>query len=289
MPDAVPHNAAIADVLNRIADLLEAQDANPHRVRAYRNGADSVRTADRPVAEVVRHEGAEALEDLPGIGEGLAAAIAEYVTTGRSALLDRLEGETAPADLFVRVPGIGETLARRMVDELGVHTLEELEEAAHDGRLEQVEGFGPHRVRTVQLGLDALLRRSGAGRGARPVRRPGVDLLLALDDEYRRKAAAGRLRTIAPRRFNPSGEAWLPILHADREGWRFTVLYSNTARAHQLGTTRDWVVIYYERDGAKGQATVVTWQSGPEPLQGRRVVRGREEECRRYYTQQEAA
>ena len=76
-------------------------------------------------------------------------------------------------------------------------------------------------------------------------------------------------------------------MHVEREGWHFTVLFSNTARAHQLGTTRDWVVIYYDRDGAEGQATVVTKQEGP--LAGRRVVRGRESACRRYYDQEQAA
>ena len=60
-----------------------------------------------------------------------------------------------------------------------------------------------------------------------------------------------------------------------------TALYSNTKRAHDLGKTRDWVVLYFEHEGAEGQATVVTEQSGP--LQGKRVVRGREDECRRYY------
>lgn len=83
-------------------------------------------------------------------------------------------------------------------------------------------------------------------------------------------------RTIAPRRFNPDKKAWLPILHTERGPWSFTALFSNTARAHQLGTTDDWVVIYFERDGREGQCTVVTERPGPRA--GRRVVRGREDE-----------
>ena len=82
---------------------------------------------------------------------------------------------------------------------------------------------------------------------------------------------------IAPRRFNPSGAAWLPILHTERDPWRFTALYSNTARAHELGRTRDWVVIYFHQDDeVEGQRTVVTETLGP--LAGHRVVRGREGE-----------
>lgn len=70
-------------------------------------------------------------------------------------------------------------------------------------------------------------------------------------------------------------------MHVERDGWSFTALYSNTARAHDLGKTHDWVVLYYDQDGEEGQATVVTETHGP--LGGKRVVRGREAECRRYY------
>ena len=106
-----------------------------------------------------------------------------------------------------------------------------------------------------------------------------MPLLLAIDATYRRQAATGELPRIAPRRFNPEGKAWLPILHAEREGWHFTALYSNTARAHDLGRTDDWVVIYfYDDDHREGQCTVVTETHGP--MKGERVVRGREAECR---------
>ncbi|MGZ5127014.1 MAG: DNA-binding protein, partial [Burkholderiales bacterium] len=74
------------------------------------------------------------------------------------------------------------------------------------------------------------------------------------------------------------------IMHASRDGWHFTVLYSNTARAHELGRTRDWVVVYfYDGDHAEGQHTIVTEARGT--LAGRRVVRGREAECRALYAQ----
>jgi hypothetical protein len=120
------------------------------------------------------------------------------------------------------------------------------------------------------------------GRGRRLQPEPAVEVLLSLDREYRDKAVAGRLPLIAPRRFNPSGEAWLPVLHTERGEWHFTALFSNTAQAHQLNRTRDWVVIYYYDDEhAEGQHTVVTETRGP--LAGRRVVRGREAECKAHY------
>ena len=71
----------------------------------------------------------------------------------------------------------------------------------------------------------------------------------------RERAAKGLLRKIAPGRFNPAGEAWLPILHASHDGWHFTALYSNSRLAHQLKKTTDWVVIHYQRDGARKAAS----------------------------------
>jgi putative hydrolase len=92
-----------------------------------------------------------------------------------------------------------------------------------------------------------------------------------------RRAARVELRTIAPRRFNPEGRSWLPTLHTQRGDWQLTALYSNTARAHELGRTRDRVVRYYHSDhDAERQSTVVTETHGRR--KGRRVVRGRETE-----------
>jgi hypothetical protein len=108
---------------------------------------------------------------------------------------------------------------------------------------------------------------------------PSVETLLDVDREYRTQAALGQLPTIAPRRFNPEGKAWLPVLHTERGDWHFTALFSNTARAHKLGRTRNWVVIYYyDHSHREDQCTVVTETRGA--LRGERVVRGREEECR---------
>ena len=285
-----PSNQEIAHVLDTIADLLEAQDANPHRVRAYRTGAQSVEDADEQVAGLVHEGKQEDLRDLPGIGKGLAGVIREYVETGRSGLLERLQGEMAPGELFAQVPGIGPTLGKRIAERLDVQSLEELERAAHDGRLQEVEGFGEERVRNVRVALAGMLSRAAQRRAATGQSgdadedEPDVGTLLEVDAQYRRRAEAGELKKIAPKRFNPDNEAWLPIMHTEKEGWNFSVLYSNTARAHELDKTHDWVVIYYDQDGEEGQATVVTGRGGS--LEGRRIVRGRETESKKYYEQQ---
>jgi len=275
----LPDNEDIAGLLEQVADLLEAQDGDVYRVRAYRKAADTVRSQTESMAAILDEQGRQGLVRLPAIGKSIAATIDEFVHTGRLGLLDRLEGEVSPEDLFTTVPGIGDHLAHQIHEALGIETLEELELAAHDGRLESLPGIGPRRTRAVREILASVLSRSsrrrarrvGTPRRSRPA--PDVPMLLSVDAEYRRRAEAGELRTIAPRRFNPKGEAWLPVLHVSRGPWAFTALYSNTARAHRAGTTHDWVVLYFERDGDEGQRTVVTETRGPQA--GRRVVRGR--------------
>lgn len=284
-----PDNQEIADQLDRIADLLEAQEANPHRVRAYRRAAGTLRHLPHPAADLLAEQGHAGLIALPTIGEQLAGVIEEYVLTGRTALLERLEGEVSPEALLTTVPGLGDELAGRIHRQLGVESLEALEIAAHDGRLAQVPGMGPRRLELVRAAVGEMLRRAGRDRGrrARAAREvfgaegPPVDLLLEIDRLYREAADAGRLETIVPRRFNPDRRVRLPIMSLVREGWHLTALWSNTARAHELGRTRDWVVIYYDRDGREDQCTVVTEWSGP--LRGLRVVRGRELESAHFH------
>jgi hypothetical protein len=272
-------NLRAAQIFRECAEILKHQAANPFRVNAYVRAANVLDALQDDVHDLLDREGADGLVKLPGIGKGLAAAIDEIARTGRLSQLDRLRGEASPETLFQTLPGVGRKLAEDIHDTLHVDTLEALEAAAHDGSLLSVPGIGERRAAAIRAGLAAVLGR-GRSRRRRHGTVPSVRLLLAIDASYRKQAAAGKLPKIAPKRFNPEGKAWLPILHAEREGWHFTALFSNTARAHDLGRTRDWVVIYfYDDDHEEGQCTVVTETHGP--MQGERVVRGREAECRR--------
>lgn len=287
-------NADIAAALTRCADLLEIQHADAHRVSAYRIAAHSVRTYPGDVAELALRQGREALDAaLYGVGKSIAAAIEQLVRTGRWAMLERLEGAVSCEEIFMTLPGIGHELASRIHEQLGVETLEALEQAAHDGRLEGVEGMGPRRARAVRDALAVVFSRPshspapGDDASEKPPDAPSVEALLELDAHYRNLAQQGKLPRIVPRRFNPSGTTSLPILHDEVEGFHVHAMFSNSALAHKVKRTHDWVIIHHDREGVTGRHTVVTELHGP--LEGRRVVRGRELESSQHYARSSCA
>jgi putative hydrolase len=281
-------NSFIAERLNEYADILEQQQANRFRITAYRRAARTVAGLDEDLGDIYRHGGRKALVELDNVGTGIASAIAELVQTGRWSQLERLRGALDPETLFQTLPGIGPRLAARIHDQLDIDTLEELEVAAHDGRLQKLPGISHKREQMISASLAVMLSHPRSAFHRNVSAGPGVDQLLDVDREYREKSARAELATITPKRFNPDRRPWLPILHTMRGPWHFTALFSNTARAHELHRTRDWVVIYfYDDNHDEGQHTVVTETGGP--LKGRRVVRGREAECRDFYAAPPAA
>jgi hypothetical protein len=140
-------------------------------------------------------------------------------------------------------------------------------------RLAGIRDSLAHRLGRIRKALPAPLRPGES--------EPPVAELLDVDAEYRREASAGRLKTIAPRRFNPRGEAWLPVLHTTRGERHYTALFSNTARAHELDRTGDWVVLHWDEEPGERQCTVITSEFGR--FEGLRIVRGREAECEAHY------
>ncbi len=274
-------NRLAAERLREAAALLAHQQDNPYRAAAYRRAADAVAVLDRDLHDILDEGGIEALREIPAVGRGIAGALAEMVRTGRWTYLDRLRGSAEPQDIFCAIPGIGPELAKRLHEVLDVETLEQLEAALQGPGARKVAGVGPRRLAMLRASLAQMLARIRPVR-TMPADEPPVDVLLDVDREYRAKAAADELRKIAPRRFNPEAEAWLPILHTIRDAWHFTALFSNTARAHELGKVRDWVVVYFHADnGGEAQRTIVTETRGI--LAGQRVVRGRERECFSFY------
>lgn len=283
--DRVPitENYLVADRLDEIATLLTEQRADEFRVRSYRRAADTVRQLKEPLHETLERGGVEGLIALPTIGASIASLIEQQLRLGRMPLLDRLRGEVSAEHFFTTLPGIGPKLSHKLHDYLHVETLPELYIAAREGRLDQVPGIGHKRAIAIRETLAQRIKKTSEANPASIQMNCSVpvDDILAIDKEYRRQASEDRLPKIAPRKFNPGNVAWLPILHTELNGGHYTALFSNSARAHDLNTTSDWVVIYCDDLGTNGRWTVITSQFGD--LLGYRIVRGREDECRAYY------
>ena len=145
-------NSEVADVFNKVADLLEIEGENQFRVRAYRDAARTVGGHSRSVAEMVQQD--EDLTELPGIGKDLASKIQEIVESGKLSQAEELEKRTDPGlRELLGLPGLGRERVRELHERLGVRSLQELEEAARDGKIRELPGFG---TKTEQNILEAI-------------------------------------------------------------------------------------------------------------------------------------
>ena len=142
-------NSEIASVFDHVADLLDYQGGNVFRVRAYRNAAHTIGGLVEPLA-AVRADTTRSLTDLDGIGDDLAGKIEELLDTGRLPLLEELKVQV-PAAAFelMRVPGLGPKKVKQLVDALGIDSLEALEQACREKRVESVKGFGAKTQATI--------------------------------------------------------------------------------------------------------------------------------------------
>lgn len=150
-------NADIAAAFEQIADLLELQNANPFRVRAYRNAARIVGELKLDLAATIA--AGRPLPKLPGIGADLEAKIREFATTGRIGALERLKKQVPSGVVdLLKLPGLGPKRVRALYEELHVHTLPQLLRAARDGRIRSLPGFG---AKTEQHIAEAIERTMG--------------------------------------------------------------------------------------------------------------------------------
>ena len=149
-------NPDIARLFDEVADLLEIQDENPFRVRAYRNAARVVRDYPRPLVDEVR-KGTD-LTDIPGIGEDLAEKIATIVTKGELPLHRQLQSKL-PAGLLdlLRIPGLGPKRVKILYSKLKVHSAKDLETALAAGKVQKLKGFGPKMEQNIRAGLGLAL------------------------------------------------------------------------------------------------------------------------------------
>jgi DNA polymerase (family 10) len=233
-------NADIAAAFEQIADLLELQNANPFRVRAYRNAARVVGELKLDLAATIA--AGRPLPKLPGIGADLEAKIREFATTGRMAALERLKKEV-PAGVaeLLKLPGLGPKRVRALYEELHVHTLPQLLRAARDGRIRSLPGFG---AKTEQRIAEAIERQLGQVKRfklaiaaqyadallAHLKRAPGVVEVAAAGSLRRAKETVGDLDLLATA---PDGAAVC----------RHFTQYPDVAEVLQSGETRASVVL----------------------------------------------
>ncbi len=153
------HNEDVARIFDEIADLLDVQGDNPFRIRAYRNAARTLRALGGDIGDYRRQH--PDLSGLPGIGKDLAAKIGEILDTGQCRTLAKLR-QQVPHELteLLQLPGLGPKRVQALYHELDIHTLEQLERAARDGRVRELSGFGAKMETRI---LEALQAHSDTG------------------------------------------------------------------------------------------------------------------------------
>jgi len=147
------HNNDIAEVFNKIADLLEIKEENQFRIRAYRDAARTIGGLSKNVSDLI--EQGKTLSDLPGIGKDLAGKIETLVKTGTHPLLEDLE-EEIPGDLsgLMKIQGMGPKKVAAIYNKLGIKTKDDLKKAAEEHRIRDLEGFGKTTEKNILEELD---------------------------------------------------------------------------------------------------------------------------------------
>ncbi len=149
-------NIRIADVLDRIADLLEFKDDNPFKIRSYRLAAEAVREMSRSVAEIAER-GASALLEIESVGKSISSQIVEIVRTGTSSYLESLKREIPETVLdLLRIRGVGIKTAQLLHKDFGISSLEDLKVFAEGGGLESVQGLGEKMIRRIREEVSKL-------------------------------------------------------------------------------------------------------------------------------------
>ena len=159
-PSAAPKisNRQIAEVLAGIADMLEAQQSNPYRIQAYRNGARGLLDLSEPATDMLAR--GEALP-IPGLGERLRSHIAELIEHGSVTIANGFCIPTLPAGVraLMAVEHIGPYTAIRLHEELGIDSPQALWQAAQQGRIRHLPGFGVRSEARLKDAAEHLLSR----------------------------------------------------------------------------------------------------------------------------------
>ena len=147
-------NKEIAKIFEYIGRLLELKGENPFKARAYYNAA---RTIENLSIKLENHTSPAELKIIKGIGDALAEKIIELISTGTLEYLDRLEKEIPPGVIeMTRIPGLGVKKVKKIVDELGVQSIGELEYACFENRIKLLAGFGEKTQEKILEGIELI-------------------------------------------------------------------------------------------------------------------------------------
>ena len=176
-------NADIAARLEEFADLLDAMDVS-YKPQAYRRAAENVRSHQRPIAAIA-HEEPDAIEEIDRVGEAIAEKIVEYVETGEIEELEDLRDQL-PVDMaaLTNVEGVGPKTVGTLYEALNIVDLDDLEEAAREGRIQEVDGFGAKTESNILEGIEFARQTRGRhllGR-VRPLADDALDYLGATEN-----------------------------------------------------------------------------------------------------------
>ncbi|MBK6586489.1 MAG: DNA polymerase/3'-5' exonuclease PolX [Coprothermobacter sp.] len=152
-------NQEVANLLRQIAKILEIKGESTFRIRAYEEAATRVENLAEPIEDIWKRG---ELTNVPGIGESIAAKIEEYLKTGKSSYLEEISKDI-PKGLFemMEVPGIGPRLAWRLYTEAGIQSIEELERALVEHKLQGLRGFGAKMEKKLLDGIQMYRQLSG--------------------------------------------------------------------------------------------------------------------------------
>ena len=144
----------VATTLVNIATLLELKGENPFKSRAYLNAARALEGLSESLDKVIAEE---RLAEVSGIGESIQKKICELVTTGKLAYYEELRAVTPPGLVaMLEIPGLGPKKIKAMHDQLGIETIEQLEQACKEGKVAKLKGFGEKTQQKILEGIAFL-------------------------------------------------------------------------------------------------------------------------------------
>ena len=239
------HNAEIAAIFNKYADLLEIDGANEYRVRAYRTAARNISSLSQNAADMV--EKGKDLSKLAGIGKDLAGKIAEIVETGTLSEFEGLK-QKLPAGLLnlTQIEGMGPKRIATLHQELGITSLDELEKAARQNKVRDLPGFAAKTEKAILEEIERLGKQEDSGKRlklsvAEELAQPLLEYLRQVKG-VKRVEAAGSYR----RGLETVGDLDVLVTHTkiSKVMDRF-VNYENVQKVISKGETRSTVMMRY--------------------------------------------